>query len=225
MQCHVRSHDPRRMPLPARNRGTHTGCETPVPMFACRAQAIPSVASTGQHFPSRTEATRFAVPRDRAGCMGPWAFRQLLHAVAPLSGRCVPVPSTCRQGRGTVTWRSRLWLQTDAVAQRPRTRARELPRTALTGGGGSGRSWSFVPCWQLGGLGTCMAGLLHVGQHSRAEGCKRSVRALYSPPRTTSTGTGAVRMTCSAPLPSNTRPRPLRPWVPTTIRSAFHSRA
>lgn len=44
-------------------------------------------------------------------------------------------------------------------------------------------------------------------------------------PRTTRVGTGARRMICSAPLPRKTRPMPLRPCVPTTIKSAPHSRA
>ena len=53
---------------------------------------------------------------------------------------------------------------------------------------------------------------------------RRSSSTVQTPPsgvRMTSTGTGARRMICSAPLPKNMRPTRLRPCVPTTIRSAF----
>lgn len=182
--CHVRSRDQWRMLLPARNRGTPTGCETPVWTFALRTQTIRSVASTGQHFPPRNGTTRFAVPQDRAGCIGPWAF-----------------------------WR---WLQTDAAVGRRRTRARGLSR---------GTDVTVDSPAVASGLGTCT---VWITARLPASVCPMDAglrRTLYSSPRTTSTGTGEVRITCSAPLPSNTLPRPLRPWVPTTIRSAFHSRA
>ena len=45
------------------------------------------------------------------------------------------------------------------------------------------------------------------------------------PPRTSSTGTGDWRNTCSASLPSSIRPTPRRPWVPSTMSCAPHSRA
>ena len=40
------------------------------------------------------------------------------------------------------------------------------------------------------------------------------------PDRTTSTGHGALRTTCSDTLPSSSRPTAPRPWLPTTIMSA-----
>src|SRR4029453_2360541 len=43
--------------------------------------------------------------------------------------------------------------------------------------------------------------------------------------RTVSTGQGARRITRSATLPRRTLERPLRPWVPITIRSARRRRA
>ncbi len=46
-----------------------------------------------------------------------------------------------------------------------------------------------------------------------------------APRRTTRTGQGAVRTTFSATLPSRARPKPLRPSLPITMRSAFVSAA